>query len=144
MDWGHFGNWEGRRLYGFGLLLCYSRMRYVEFTQRQDIHHLLECMVHAFGYLGGVTECVLTDRMKTVLLDQKGGELHFHKKFLDFAAYYGFVPRVCRPYRPETKEDRVDHGLCEKELLAGDPLRVVGGSEPAGSRVGRESQPSSP
>ena len=103
MDWGHFGNWEGRRLYGFGMLLCYSRMRYVEFTQRQDIHHLLECMVHAFGYLGGVTECVLTDRMKTVLLDQKGGELHFQKKFLDFAAYYGFVPRVCRPYRPETK-----------------------------------------
>ena len=47
MDWGHFGNWEGRRLYGFGMLLCYSRMRYVEFTQRQDIHHLLECMVHA-------------------------------------------------------------------------------------------------
>ena len=103
MDWGHFGNWEGRRLYGFGLLLCYSRMRYVEFTQRQDIQHLLECMVHAFGYLDGVTECVLTDRMKTVLLDQKGGELHFHKKFLDCAAYYGFVPRVCRPYRPETK-----------------------------------------
>ena len=22
---------------------------------------------------------------------------------LDFAGYYGFVPRVCRPYRPETK-----------------------------------------
>jgi transposase len=103
MDWGHFGNWAGRRLYGFALTLCYSRMRYVEFTQRQDIHHLLHCMVHAFQYFGGVTECVLTDRMKTVLLDEKGGECHFHKKFLDFAAYYGFVPRVCRPYRPETK-----------------------------------------
>src|SRR5947208_10192410 len=25
------------------------------------------------------------------------------QKFLEFAAYYGFVPRVCRPYRPETK-----------------------------------------
>src|ERR1035437_2442654 len=49
------------------------------------------------------TERVLTDRMKTVLLDQTGGELHFHQKFLQFAAYYGFVPRVCRPYRPETK-----------------------------------------
>lgn len=103
MDWGHFGNWNGRRLYGFALTLCYSRMRYVEFTQRQDIHHLLNCMLHAFRYFGGVTECVLTDRMKTVLLDQHGGELHFHKKFLDFAAYYGFVPRVCRPHRPETK-----------------------------------------
>src|SRR3989441_4951252 len=78
-------------------------MRYVEFTQRQDIHHLLASMVRSFRYFGGVTECVLTDRMKTVLLDQAGGELHFHKKFLEFAAYYGFVPRVCRPYRPETK-----------------------------------------
>ena len=103
MDWGHFGNWGGRRLYGFALTLCYSRMRYVEFTQRQDIHHLLACIVHAFRYFSGVTECVLTDRMKTVLLDETGGELHFNKKFLEFAAYYGFVPRVCRPYRPETK-----------------------------------------
>jgi transposase len=103
MDWGHFGNWGGGRLYGFALTLCYSRMRYVEFTQSQDIHHLLACMVHAFRYFGGVTECVLTDRMKTVLLDEAGGELHFNKKFLEFAAYYGFVPRVCRPYRPETK-----------------------------------------
>ena len=103
MDWGHFGNWEGRRLYAFGLTLCYSRMRYLEFTQRQDIHHLLSCMVHAFRYFGGVTECILTDRMKTVLIDSHGGELHFQKKFLEFAGYYGFVPRVCRPYRPETK-----------------------------------------
>jgi transposase len=27
MDWGHFGNWGGHRLYGFALTLCYSRMR---------------------------------------------------------------------------------------------------------------------
>jgi transposase len=41
MDWGHFGNWGGCRLYGFALTLCYSRMRYVEFVQRQDSQHLL-------------------------------------------------------------------------------------------------------
>ena len=28
MDWGHFGNWGGRRLYGFALITCYSRMRF--------------------------------------------------------------------------------------------------------------------
>jgi hypothetical protein len=27
MDWGHFGNFNGRRLYGFALTLSYSRMR---------------------------------------------------------------------------------------------------------------------
>jgi len=81
MDWGHFGNWGGRRLYGFALTLCYSRMRYVEFTQSQDIHHLLACMVHSFRYFGGVTETVLTDRMKTVLLDQNGGECTSTRSF---------------------------------------------------------------
>ena len=37
MDWGHFGNWAGPRLYAFALTLCRSRMRYVEFTRRQDV-----------------------------------------------------------------------------------------------------------
>jgi hypothetical protein len=35
-------------------------MRYVEFTQSQDIHHLLACMVHSFRYFRGLTETVLT------------------------------------------------------------------------------------
>lgn len=55
----------------------YSRMCYIEFTQRQGIHHLLASMVHGFRYFGGLTEILLTGRMKTVLLDQKGGELQF-------------------------------------------------------------------
>ncbi len=103
MDWGHFGNWNGRRLYGFALTLCWSRMRYVEFTQRQDAETLLNCMVHAFEFFGGVTRTVLTDNMKTVVVDRIDGQPCFHPKMLDFASYYGFVPRVCRPHRPETK-----------------------------------------
>jgi transposase len=47
-------------------------------------------MVHAFHYFGGVTECILTDRMKTVLIEETAGELRFHKKFLEFAAYADF------------------------------------------------------
>jgi len=103
MDWGHFGNWNGKRLYGFALSLCWSRMRYVEFTQRQDAETLLHCMVHAFEFFGGVTRTVLTDNMKTVVVDRLDGQPRYHAKMLDFASYYGFVPRVCRPYRPETK-----------------------------------------
>ena len=40
LDWRYFGNWGGRRLYGFALTLG-SRMQYVEFTQRQDIETYL-------------------------------------------------------------------------------------------------------
>lgn len=50
LDWGHFGNWGGSRLYAFVLLLCWSRVRYVEFTRRQDTETLLNCLVHAFHY----------------------------------------------------------------------------------------------
>lgn len=32
MDWGHFGNWDGQRLYAFALTLCWSRMLFVEFN----------------------------------------------------------------------------------------------------------------
>jgi transposase len=78
-------------------------MRYVEFTQRQDAETLLNSMVHAFEFFGGVTRTVLTDNMKTVVVDRIDGQPCFHPKMLDFASYYGFVPRVCRPYRPETK-----------------------------------------
>jgi len=103
LDWGHFGNWGGSRLYAFVLLLCWSRMRYVEFTRRQDTETLLNCLVHAFHYFGGVTATVLTDNMKSVVVERIGGQPQWNPRFLDFAAYYGFVPRVCHPYRPETK-----------------------------------------
>ena len=97
------GNWGGKRLYGFALTLGWSRMQYVEFTQRQDIETLLNCMVHAFQYFGGMTTSILTDNVKTVVLDRIDGQPRFHPKMLDFASYYGFLPRVCHPYRPQTK-----------------------------------------
>lgn len=55
MDWGHFGNWAGKRLYAFVLTLFTSRMKYVEFTYRQDIEALLNCMIGA-GSEGNITE----------------------------------------------------------------------------------------
>jgi hypothetical protein len=46
---------------------------------------------------------VLTDNMKTVVIERIDGQPRFHPRMLDFASYYGFVPRVCHPYRPQTK-----------------------------------------
>src|SRR2546429_502518 len=31
------------------------------------------------------------------------GHHRFHSGFLDYAGHAGFVPRLCRPYRPKTK-----------------------------------------
>ncbi len=40
--------------------------------------------------------------MKTIVEDRIDGQV-WNPRFLDFASYYGFVPRAYRPYRPETK-----------------------------------------
>lgn len=101
MDWGHFGNSGGHPLYGFVLTLSYSRMCYLEFTHSNDIPQLMVSMVNGFGYFGGVPKDVLTDRLNIAMLEQSGSELRFDKKFLEFAAYCGFLPRVC--HGPETK-----------------------------------------
>jgi hypothetical protein len=58
----------------------------------------------AFRQLGGVPEEILYDRMKTVWLETDSrGEIVWNPVFLDFARYWGFTPRLCRPYRAQTK-----------------------------------------
>ncbi len=46
----------------------------------------------------------------------------WHPVFLDFARYWGFTPRLCRPYRAQTKEkSRVRYG--RRNFLCGLPGR---------------------
>ncbi len=86
------------------MILGYSRMRYVEFTKRCDMHSFLRCMMNAFMYFGGIPKVVLTDRMKTVLLGMgDDSKPRWHPRFEDFAASFGFIPKVCRVRRPQTK-----------------------------------------
>jgi transposase len=136
LDWGHFGNFLSHRLYLFVLTLCYSRMRYIEFTQRQDIETLLACMIHAFRYFGGVTATVLVDNMKTAVLGREVGVVRWNPKFLDFASYYGFLPRACHPYRPETK-GKVERtvGFVRQSFWQGLDLASLGSLETLNQRA---------
>lgn len=105
MDWLEFGRGKGH-LSAFVATLGYSRYSYVEFVSDETLETLLRCHEHAFEYFGGVPEEVLYDNMKTVVLERNHygkGQHRFHPSFLDFAKHYGFVPRLCRPYRAKTK-----------------------------------------
>lgn len=49
--------------------------------------------------------------MKTVWLKtDERGEIVWHPVFWDFAQYWGFRPRLCRPYRPQTK-GKIESGV---------------------------------
>ena len=107
MDWGivHYIDGRGKihKAPAFVMILGHSRTKYVEFTKRCDFYSLLRCIVNAFEYFGGVPQVVLTDRMKTVIDGSEAGKPLWNKRFEDFATDIGFIPKVCRARRPQTK-----------------------------------------
>jgi len=115
VDWGHFGfiEHQGRRrpLYAFVMTLGFSRAMYLEFTVSADSAWFLRCPLHAFHYFGGVPQQMLHDNLKTAIVARDAdGTIHWHPPYLDFARYYGFTPRPCRPYRAQTK-GKVESGV---------------------------------
>ena len=67
VDWGSFGavlvGQTSRRLSFFVMVLCHSRMMYVEFTVSQTMEHFLACHQHAFEFFGGVPQTVMVDNL---------------------------------------------------------------------------------
>jgi transposase len=116
VDWGEFGKiWDsttGRwhKLYVFIFTLGYSRAQYGEFTTCCDMEHFLHCHLGAFAALG-VPQQILYDNLKTGILGRRpDGTPILPGRFLDFALYYGFTPKYCKPYRARTK-GKVERGI---------------------------------
>ncbi|GBG03654.1 transposase [Azospira sp. I13] len=105
VDWVVFRRGKDR-LSAFVATMGYSRASFVEYVTDEKIETLLACHEHAFEYFGGVPKQVLYDNMKTVVIERDGygeGNHKLNPLFLDFAKHWGFVPKLCQPYRARTK-----------------------------------------
>jgi transposase len=87
------------------MVLGYWRRLSVEWTRDQTLGSLLACHQHAFDWCGGLTEAILYDNPHTVVLtrDGEGRVIAWHPQFWDVAQDDGCTPRLCRPYRAQTK-----------------------------------------
>ena len=104
-------------------------MMFAEAAVDQRLGTLLRMHERAFQQLGGVPEEILYDRMKTVWLDtDERGEIVWHPVFLDFARYWGFTPRLCRPDRAQTK-GKIESGVkyIRRNFICGLQGREPGG-----------------
>ena len=125
VDWGSFasvpvGN-TTRRLSFFVMVLCYSRLMYVEFTVCQSLVHFLACHQNAFAYFGAVPQRIMVDNLKSAVLKHAlGAEPILNPKYLDFANHYGFSVTACAVGRGNEK-GRVESGVgyVKKNFLAG-------------------------
>ena len=115
VDWAHAGavnvGSTRRRLSFFSMVLCYSRMLYVEFTLGESQEHFLACHQHAFESFGGSPRRVMVDNLKSAILSHPAGQpALYHPRYLDFARHYGFQICACNVGAPNEK-GRVENAV---------------------------------
>lgn len=125
VDWGQYGSIQvgstRRRLSFFVMVLCYSRLMYLEFTLSEAMEQFLSCHRHALEFFGGSTSKVMIDNLKVgVVRHPTGQPALFNPRYLDFAAHYGFEPVACN-VRKGNEKGRVENGVgyVKKNLLSG-------------------------
>ncbi len=94
------------RLSAFVATLGFSRWSFVWFTTDERFATLIDAHERFFDAIGGTPRTILFDNMKTVLIDRDAygpGRHRFHAGFREFAKHHGFSPRMCAPYRAQTK-----------------------------------------
>jgi transposase len=113
VDWGQIAVPLGgvrSEIHIFVMTLGYSRRGFALGFLRERMGELLAAHEAAFAHFGGRCEFLLYDRMRTVVLGTSEGRPRLNPTFAAFAAHWGFTPRLCQPYRAQTK-GKVESGV---------------------------------
>jgi transposase len=113
-DWAHFGEVRvghaRRRLSAFVLTLSYSRALWLEFFLDQSLENFLLGHVHAFQDWGGVPRTILSDNLRSVVLERQGDLIRFHPRLLELCGHYHCAFHPCQPARGNEK-GRVERAI---------------------------------
>lgn len=138
MDWGEYRLDDGSRVYAFVGMLGYSRWLYFEYVTSMKSETLIACHRRMLQDFGGVPSEILYDNMRTVVTQRDAygrGRHRFHDGIWALAAECGYRPRLCRPYRPQTKgkversihyvANSFFHPLRTRLAMEGEPLDLA-------------------
>ncbi len=97
VDWAHLGHVvigkAKRPLMAFVMVLSYSRRIFLHFSLNAQMDSFLRGHVLAFAAWGGVPRVILSDNLKSAVLERVGSAIRFNPDYLAFAAHYRFEPR---------------------------------------------------
>jgi transposase len=98
---------ENVKVYLFVATLGYSRRLYVRAFRNERQESWFAGLEGAFRHFGGVTEEVLfdNDRGLVVRHDRATREVEFNARLHAFARHWQFRPRACAPYRARTTDE---------------------------------------
>jgi transposase len=113
IDWGEarvYFRQRPQEVHLFVLTLGFSRRSFYCAYPDERLGEFLEAHERAFEHFGGHTREHLYDRPRTVCCPDGEGKLVWNSSFKAFADYWGFEPRLCRPYRAQIK-GKVESGV---------------------------------
>lgn len=112
VDWGEFGDvfGIGRKVHCFVMVLCHSRMLYLEFTLSANFESFVRCHERALAFFGGVTRELWYDNLATAVAERQGRLVRFNPRFHAYAGHHRFQPIACTPASGHEK-GRVEDGV---------------------------------
>lgn len=88
----------------FLFTLPFSEKKYCKLTLDKKQDTVINSLIYAFQYIGGIPKEVWFDNMLTIVDASKMGKHdRINEKIKQFAKDMGFLPITCRPRRPQTK-----------------------------------------
>ena len=137
VDWGSWGTIgvgkTRRQLSFFVMVLCHSRLMYLEFFVSQSMEHFLAAHEHAFAAFNAVPARIMIDNLKTGVLEHLAGcEPVFNQRYLDYSRHCGFTISACNVASGNEK-GRVENGVgyVKKNFLNGLELTDFNAINPA-------------
>jgi transposase len=110
------------KVYLFVATLGYSRRLYVRAFRNERQESWFAGLEGAFRHFGGVTEEVLFDKDRGLVVrhGRATREVEFNARLHAFARHWRFRPQACAPYRARTKgKDERGVGYVKKNAIAG-------------------------
>jgi transposase len=104
VDWGQMRGGKSP-LHAFVAVRGYSRALFVAITGNMRYDTLEYCHHQAFEYFQGIPQQIWYDNMKTVVIERDAyaeGKHKLNQSFYQFSKAMGFMPKLCKPYRPQT------------------------------------------
>jgi transposase len=100
VDWANFGEVSigraRRRLSCFVITLSYSRALYLEFFFDQRMESFLRGHIRAFEDWQNLPRILVYDNLRSVVVERRKDDVHFHPQILGLCAHYHFAPRPCQ------------------------------------------------
>ena len=113
VDWGEFLDvfGDGVQIHCFVMVLCHSRLIYVEFTRSERFEEFIRCHENAIRYFEDLLpqECWY-DNLPTAVSERMGKLTRFNARFFAYAGHHQIKPYACNVAKGNEK-GRVEDGV---------------------------------